>query len=211
MSSSGTILAMTPLLPWRPAILSPTESLRFIAMKAFTVLMTPGGSSSPLRSLAIFSSVILRSTSTWRVGFSFDVVNLLEDQRVLFLQPHALEVAGGDAGQDLAGELGALGEQALVGFLVVQVAQERLALEQLGQALQPLVLEDGDLVLQVLFQLGHLGGFDLLVALVLLRALAGEDLDVHHHTLDARRAVEGGVADVAGLLPEDGAQQLLLR
>jgi hypothetical protein len=26
MSSSGTILAMTPLLPWRPAILSPTES-----------------------------------------------------------------------------------------------------------------------------------------------------------------------------------------
>ncbi len=29
MSSSGTMLATTPLLPWRPAILSPTESLRF--------------------------------------------------------------------------------------------------------------------------------------------------------------------------------------
>ena len=28
MSSSATILATTPLLPWRPAILSPTESLR---------------------------------------------------------------------------------------------------------------------------------------------------------------------------------------
>ena len=28
MSSSGTILATTPLLPCRPAILSPTESLR---------------------------------------------------------------------------------------------------------------------------------------------------------------------------------------
>jgi hypothetical protein len=27
----GRIRAMTPLLPWRPAILSPTESLRFIA------------------------------------------------------------------------------------------------------------------------------------------------------------------------------------
>ena len=32
MSSSGTILATTPLLPWRPAILSPTESLRLEAM-----------------------------------------------------------------------------------------------------------------------------------------------------------------------------------
>ena len=31
MSSSGTILAITPLLPCRPAILSPTESLRFMA------------------------------------------------------------------------------------------------------------------------------------------------------------------------------------
>ncbi len=32
MSASGTILATTPLLPWRPAILSPTESLRFEAI-----------------------------------------------------------------------------------------------------------------------------------------------------------------------------------
>ena len=32
MSSSGRILAMTPLLPWRPAILSPTEMTRLVAM-----------------------------------------------------------------------------------------------------------------------------------------------------------------------------------
>ncbi len=32
MSSSGTMRAITPLLPWRPAILSPTDSLRFMAM-----------------------------------------------------------------------------------------------------------------------------------------------------------------------------------
>ena len=32
MSSSGTMRATMPLLPWRPAILSPTESLRFMAM-----------------------------------------------------------------------------------------------------------------------------------------------------------------------------------
>ena len=31
MSSSGRMRAMTPLLPWRPAILSPTDSLRFMA------------------------------------------------------------------------------------------------------------------------------------------------------------------------------------
>ncbi len=31
MSSSGRIRLMTPLLPWRPASLSPTEILRFWA------------------------------------------------------------------------------------------------------------------------------------------------------------------------------------
>ena len=31
MSSSGTIFEMTPLLPWRPASLSPSEILRFLA------------------------------------------------------------------------------------------------------------------------------------------------------------------------------------
>src|SRR4030095_10348579 len=31
MSSSGRMRAMTPLLPWRPAILSPADRLRFIA------------------------------------------------------------------------------------------------------------------------------------------------------------------------------------
>ena len=32
MSSSGTMRAMTPLLPWRPAILSPADSVRLVAM-----------------------------------------------------------------------------------------------------------------------------------------------------------------------------------
>ena len=31
MSSSGTIFAITPLLPWRPASLSPSAILRFFA------------------------------------------------------------------------------------------------------------------------------------------------------------------------------------
>ena len=38
---------MTPLLPCRPAILSPGCSLRFTATKTLTIFMTPGGSSSP--------------------------------------------------------------------------------------------------------------------------------------------------------------------
>ena len=45
---------------------------------------------------------------------------------------------------------------------------------------------------------------------VLLGAAAGEDLDVHHHAGDPRRALQRRVAHVAGLLAEDGAQQLLL-
>ena len=49
------------------------------------------------------------------------------------------------------------------------------------------------------------------MALVLLRALAAEDFHVHHRAFDARRAVERSVAHVAGLLPENRAQQLFLR
>ena len=36
----------TPLLPWRPAILSPSEILRFWAIETRTILLTPAGSSS---------------------------------------------------------------------------------------------------------------------------------------------------------------------
>ena len=37
----------TPLLPWRPAILSPGWILRFTATKTLTIFITPGGNSSP--------------------------------------------------------------------------------------------------------------------------------------------------------------------
>ena len=46
MSSAGRILAMTPLLPWRPAILSPTLILRFWATDTRTRRLTPGWRSS---------------------------------------------------------------------------------------------------------------------------------------------------------------------
>ena len=66
MSSSGRIRAITPLLPWRPAILSPTDSLRFMATKTLTSLMTPGGSSSPRLSRLSFSANSVFRTSIWR-------------------------------------------------------------------------------------------------------------------------------------------------
>ena len=47
MSSSGRIVEMTPLLPWRPASLSPSEIFRFCATYTRTSWFTPGGSSSP--------------------------------------------------------------------------------------------------------------------------------------------------------------------
>ena len=47
MSSSGTILEITPLLPWRPASLSPSAILRFLATNTRTRSFTPGDRSSP--------------------------------------------------------------------------------------------------------------------------------------------------------------------
>ena len=61
MSSSGTMRATIPLLPWRPAILSPTEILRFSARYTFTSWMTPGGSSSGCRIRSIRSSAFSSS------------------------------------------------------------------------------------------------------------------------------------------------------
>ena len=48
MSSSSTIFEITPLLPWRPASLSPSEILRFFATNTRTRSLTPGGRSSPV-------------------------------------------------------------------------------------------------------------------------------------------------------------------
>ena len=55
MSSTGTIFDTTPLLPWRPAILSPGWILRFTATKTLTIFITPGGSSSPRCSFSTLS------------------------------------------------------------------------------------------------------------------------------------------------------------
>ncbi len=55
MSSCGTMRETTPLLPWRPAILSPGWILRFTATKTLTIFITPGGNSSPRCSFSTLS------------------------------------------------------------------------------------------------------------------------------------------------------------
>jgi hypothetical protein len=56
MSSTGTIVETTPLLPWRPAILSPGWMRRFTARYTLTIFSTPGARSSPAVILAFLSS-----------------------------------------------------------------------------------------------------------------------------------------------------------
>ena len=72
-------------------------------------------------------------------------------------------------------------------------------------------MENADLVLQVLLHHVELFLLDRLGPVVLLDALAREDLDADDDPLDARRADEGGVAHVAGLFAEDRAEELLFR
>src|SRR5713226_2841159 len=144
-------------------------------------------------------------------GHLLHFLDLLDEQGVFFVELQALEVARGDLFDDLARQLDALGQQAFVGLLIVQVGLENLAAEKIVEALEALIREDADFVSEVLLQLEDLRGFDGLVALVLFPAFAGEDLDVHDGALDARRAVERSVANIASFFAEDGAQQLFFR
>ena len=88
---------------------------------------------------------------------------------------------------------------------------ELLALQHHDHALLHFVVKNADLVLQVLLHHVELFLLDRLRPVVLLDALAGEDLHADDDALDARRADERRVAHVAGLLAEDRAEQLLFR
>ena len=102
MSSTGTTRDTTPLLPWRPAILSPGCSLRFTATKTFTIFITPGGSSSPRCSFSTLPSKRACSRCTAASNSRFSVSDLGHHRVVL----HA-DVAPGAArmlGQHLLGD-----------------------------------------------------------------------------------------------------------
>src|SRR5712691_279946 len=118
------------------------------------------------------------------------------------------DVGMAQLGEDVAGQVLALPDDLLAAG-VDQVAGGDLSLEQVLDPLVALVLEDADLVLEVLLHHEQLGVLDLPGPLVLLHALAREDLHVDDDALDAGRAHQRRVADVARLLAEDRPQELL--
>ena len=120
----------------------------------------------------------------------FDFVDLLIHPRIFVVVLNALQVPRGDALDGIAIEDRSLGQQALVGALVVQVGLHFFAAQNAFQSLQALVGQNADLVRKVLLELRNLRLFNRLGALVFFLALAGEDLHVHDHAFNSRRTVE---------------------
>ena len=79
------------------------------------------------------------------------------------------------------------------------------------EAAEERVAEDLHLLVALLLEACLLVVLDVLRALVLLGALAREDAGVDDDAADARRDAQRAVTNVAGLLAEDGAEELLFR
>src|SRR5438046_57069 len=114
-----------------------------------------------------------------------------------------------DLVEQRVGDVLALVEQDLA-LVVHELVGRRLAVQQALDALVRRVLEDLDLVVLVLEELGFFLVLDVLGALVLVDALAAEDLRVDHRPLHARRDAQRAAAPAACLLAEDRANKLLL-
>src|SRR5216684_707762 len=131
-------------------------------------------------------------------GHLLDFLDFLDEQGIFFVELQALEVARGDFFDNLARQLGALGQQALVGLLVVQVGLKNLAAEQIVQALEALIREDADFVGEVFLQLENLRGF------AFGRDLADKNVAGLHHRADADHTAfvevaKEGLADVGNV------------
>ena len=202
MSSAGTIFDTTPLLPWRPAILSPGWILRFTATKTLTIFITPGGNSSPRCS---FSTLSRKRCSEQLLR----LVVLLADRLDL---GHQLVVGRGELPplrarifvQHRLGDLAVLLEALRTGDALA-------AFQQFRQTAVDVAVEDRLLVVAVLGEPLDLLALDGERALVLLDAVPVEHAHFDDGALHARRHAQRGVAHVGGLLAEDGAQQLFFR
>ena len=140
---------------------------------------------------------------------------LVQDIEHLGLQPllarghgDLAEALVGHGLEHVLGELLALGQQ-LLALIVGQKFGEFLVLEEGHDLLFGLGADDPLFVLKILVPLQGLLVFNLLGAEILLLALAGEDLHVHHGALDTGAHGEAGVLHIAGFFAEDGAEQLL--
>src|SRR5207302_7023823 len=107
--------------------------------------------------------------------------------------------------QLLTSELRALCQKLLV--LVNKIVGEPLAFEQLEDSLVALVFQNSNFVADVLLELFFFRALNRKRALILLRAFSGEHLHIDHGTVDARRASEARVANIARLLAEYRAKK----
>ena len=123
----------------------------------------------------------------------------------------------GQLGQVLAGNRldgllvdgGTLLEEDLA-LVVDELARRDAAEDELLDLPVERVPEDLDLLVADLLEASALVILDVLRALVLLGSLAGEDASLDDDAAGTRRNPQAAVADVAGLLAEDGSQELLL-
>src|SRR5579872_4781603 len=125
MSSSGTIRAMTPLLPWRPAILSHGK-LTLHGDINFYQLDDAGRKFVALLELLLALVGDLPEDVDLPGSHLLDFVDLLDEQRILIGKTKPLEVARGNLLDNVPGKRRALGEQPLIGLFVVQVGHELL-------------------------------------------------------------------------------------
>ena len=93
----------------------------------------------------------------------------------------------------------------------MQVGEHDLSVENLAQPFRPFIVENAFFIVEVALQPRDRGGLDRLGPLVLLLALAGEDLRVDDRARNPGRRVERRVLDVAGFLAEDRPQEFFLR
>ena len=202
MSSSGTIFDTTPLLPWRPAILSPGWILRFTATKTLTIFITPGGSSSPRCS---FSTLSRKRCSSRFFDSSYCL-------RMASISAISLSLGEANSHHCERGCSSRIARVILESFLKPFGPGDALpVLQQLAEAAVDVAVEDRLLVVAVLGEALDFFTLDRERALVLVDAVAVEHAHLDDRALHARRHAQRGVAHVGGLLAEDGAQELFLR
>ena len=165
MSSTGTIIDTTPLLPWRPAILSPGWMRRLTARYTFTIFSTPGARSSPAVILACLSLKRLSNSSLCALICS--CARSSELGGVLVLHAHREPLVLLQAVEVLVGDLGALLQAPGPPFATLPTICD-------AQAGVDRAFEDAELIVEVLLDALDLHLLDLARALVLLDAVAGE-------------------------------------
>ncbi len=188
MSCSSTIFEMTPLLPWRPASLSPSAILRFLATRTRTGSLTPVCRSSPLslrEDLDVDHDAALTVRHLQR-GVAHLARLLLEDRADQLLLGRQLGLA---LGRDLA-------DKQVAGLDLGADADDSAVVEVAQRLLRAVRDVSGDLLVAELRRAG--------VDLVLLDVDRGELV-----VLDKTPAEDDRVLEVVPLPGHEGDQQVL--